>query len=203
MIDHIEGIVTRVGLDHCVLDAGGFGMRIHATPQTLAGLREGETGRVVTEFIVRQDQMVLFGFAGDDERTCFQALQTVTGVGARTALAVLAVHSPDDMRRAVAGEDLAALQRVPGIGKKSAERLVLELKDKILAAGVDPAAPRTGPAVGAGMDDAVLGQVREALEGLGWSSRQADTALVAVTAGPDAPQEVAAVLRAALRELGR
>ncbi|MDO4606924.1 MAG: Holliday junction branch migration protein RuvA [Bowdeniella nasicola] len=191
MIDHIRGTVIHVGLDHCVVEAGGFGMRIEATPALLANLREGQEARVVTEFIVRQDAMMLFGFHSRDERFCFQALQTVTGVGARTALAVLAVHTPDELRTAIAAEDLAALQRVPGIGKKSASRMALELKDKI------GPAPTTAPVTPA---PALDGAVVDALIGLGWPQAQAEAAVAAVA---DPGASTAQLLRAALQYLGK
>lgn len=191
MIDHIRGMVVHVGLDHCVLEAGGFGMRIEATPALLASLREGQEALVVTEFVVRQDAMTLYGFHSRDERFCFQALQTVTGVGARTALAILAVHTPDELRTAIAQEDLAALQRVPGIGKKSASRMALELKDTI------GPAPTTAPSAPA---PAVDGAVVDALIGLGWNQSQAEAAVAAVA---DPSSTTAQLLRAALQYLGK
>lgn len=191
MIDHVRGSVASVGLDHAVIDVGGFGMRLEASPGTLAGLRVGEDVTLVTEFLVRQDAMTLYGFLDTDERTCFRALQTVTGVGARTALAVLAVHTPDELRRAIASEDLAALQKVPGIGKKSASRMALELKDKLGAPVSDiPAAP-----VAADVDAAVV----DALIGLGWQSKVAESAVADVMAPGMTTSQI---LRAALQHLG-
>lgn len=168
-----------------------MGYRIEATPALLSTLREGASALIVTEFVVRQDAMLLYGFATADERRCFQLLQTVSGIGARTALSVLAVHSPEELRQAVATEDIKALQRVPGIGKKSASRIALELKDKIGAPlGSAPAA--TAPTV----DDNVLA----ALTGLGWNEKQAHDAIVAVA---DQSATTAETLRAALRYLGK
>ncbi|MDO5727472.1 MAG: Holliday junction branch migration protein RuvA [Bowdeniella nasicola] len=191
MIDHLCGEVTHVGLDYCVLEAGGVGYRIDATPQLLSTLREGARASVVTEFVVRQDAMLLYGFATTDERRCFQLLQTVSGIGARTALSVLAVHSPDELRLAVANEDLKALQRVPGIGKKSASRIALELKDKI---GPPPTLSVTTPV------QAIDENVLAALIGLGWNEKQAYAAIEAVT---DTEATTPEILRAALRHLGK
>src|SRR4029077_11325943 len=122
-----------------VLDIGGVGMRVHCTPGTLATFRPGETARVSTSLVVREDSLTLFGFGTDDERNVFELLQTATGVGPRLALAMLAVHSPDALRRAVSTEDLAALTMVPGIGKKGAQRIVLEMKDRLGPPGDDGA----------------------------------------------------------------
>ncbi|MDO5701307.1 MAG: Holliday junction branch migration protein RuvA [Bowdeniella nasicola] len=191
MIDQVRGTVIRVRLDHVVIDVGGIGMRLEATPATLATLREGQETCLVTEFVVRQDSMSLYAFATTDERECFLALQSVTGVGVRTALAVLAVHTPDELRRAVASEDLAALQKVPGIGKKSASRMVLELKDKLGAPSED-AAP-VGPSV------PVDATVVDALIGLGWQAKVAERAVRDVSAPGLSTAEV---LRGALQHLG-
>ena len=201
MIASVRGPVRHVGLDRLVVEVGGVGLLVHTTPATAAEARTGQEATLETTLVVREESLTLYGFAGQDAKALFEQVQTVSGVGPRLALAMLSVHSPDEVRRALAQGDLLALTKVPGIGKKSAERLVLELKDKILAAGGEAAAPPSGRAGGA--DDAVAGQVRQALEGLGWSTRQADAALTAVAAGPDAATDVAALLRAALRELGR
>jgi Holliday junction DNA helicase RuvA len=140
--------------------------------------------------------MTLYGFADDDEREVFEVVQTVSGVGPRLALAMLAVHSPDALRRAVDAEDLAALQRVPGIGKKGAQRIVLELAGKLGPASTAETVPQAVPA-SAGQDAVV-----DALVGLGWSAKVAADAVSAVSDGPVAPGEVAGVLRAALQHLG-
>lgn len=203
MIASVRGPVRHVGLDHLVVEVGGVGLLVHTTPATAAEGRTGAKITLETTLVVREESLTLYGFAGADAKALFEQVQTVSGVGPRLALAMLSVHTPDALRAALARGDLAALTKVPGIGKKSAERLVLELKDKILAVGVDPAELAVAPPGTAGAEDAVVGQVRAALEGLGWSTRQADAALATVTTTPDAPTDVAAVLRAALRELGR
>lgn len=203
MIASVRGPVRHVGLDHLVVEVGGVGLLVHTTPATAADGRTGAEITLETTLVVREESLTLYGFAGSDAKALFEQVQTVSGVGPRLALAMLSVHAPDALRTALARGDLAALTKVPGIGRKSAERLVLELKDKILAVGVDPADLSVAPAGADAAEDAVVGQVRAALEGLGWNTRQADTALATVTSAPDAPTEVAAVLRAALRELGR
>lgn len=202
MIASVRGPVRHVGLDHVVVEVGGVGLLVHTTPATAAGHRTGQEADLETSLVVREESLTLYGFAGADAKALFQQVQTVSGVGPRLALAMLSVHAPDQVRRAIAQGDLAALTKVPGIGRKSAERLVLELKDKILATGVgtgDPAVHATG----ATTESAVHAQVRQALEGLGWSAKQASDAVVRVTGRPDAATEVSDVLRAALRELGR
>ena len=202
MIASVRGPVRHVGLDHLVVEVGGVGLLMHTTPATAAEGRTGQEVVLETTLVVREESLTLYGFTGRDAKALFEQVQTVSGVGPRLALAMLSVHAPDAVRSAIAGGDLAALTKVPGIGKKSAERLVLELKDKILV-GVDPADLTVAPAGAGATEDATVTQVRSALEGLGWSTKQADAALAKVTGAPEAPTDVAAVLRAALRELGR
>lgn len=203
MIASIRGRVLAVRLDAAVVEVGGVGMLAYATPTTLAGLRTGEEARLATALVVREDALTLFGFADDDERDVFETLQTVSGVGPRLALAMLAVHTPDALRRAVAAEDLAALQRVPGIGRKGAQRIVLELTDRLGApVGVPLGADGGSATVLAATDQ--RGQVVEALVGLGWNAKAAEDAVAAVVPVDQAvdADDVAAVLRGALRVLG-
>src|ERR1700730_9024667 len=131
MIAHLRGTVAGVAPDGAVIEVGGVGMRVQCTPGTLATLRPGEPAQVATSLVVREDSLTLFGFVSDDERNVFELLQTASGVGPRLALAMLAVHAPDALRRAVSTEDLNALTLVPGIGKKGAQRIVLEMKDRL------------------------------------------------------------------------
>lgn len=198
MIASVRGRVLDLRLDGVVVEVGGVGLLAHATPATLAGLRVGQEASLATSLVVREDALTLFGFADADEREVFDTVQTVSGVGPRLALAMLAVHSPDALRRAVATEDLTALQRVPGIGKKGAQRIVLELGDRL-----GPAAAPAEGAAPAPADQRVT--VVEALVGLGWNTRAAEDAVRAVVpddAGPIERADVAAVLRGALRSLG-
>ncbi|AEE46160.1 Holliday junction branch migration protein RuvA [Cellulomonas fimi] len=200
MIASVRGTVLAVRLDSAVVEVGGVGMLVQATPATLAGLRVGAQATLATSLVVREDSLTLFGFADADEREVFEVVQTVSGVGPRLALAMLAVHTPDGLRRAVAGEDLAALMRVPGIGRKGAQRIVLELGDR-LGAPSGAGAPATSSAASDDRRD----QVVEALVGLGWNAKAAGDAVSAVlqdAPGPVAADEVAGVLRAALRTLG-
>lgn len=208
MIASLTGTVTHVTLERAVLDVGGVGYLVHATPGTLAGLRVGERAQLHTTLVVREDSMTVFGFAEADEREVFETAQSVSGVGPRIALAMLAVLTPDALRRAVASEDLAALRRIPGVGPKSAQRLVLELSGKLGAPASDAAgtAVPDAPPVAAG--DPARDQVVEALVGLGWAAKVAQETVdrVLADAGDDGPAggpiDVAATLRAALRSLG-
>ncbi len=198
MIASVSGRVAAVAPDSAVIEVGGVGMQVQCAPNTLAGLKAGVEARLATTLIVREDSLTLYGFADDDSRQLFELLQTASGVGPRVAQAVLAVHQPDAVRRAIAGGDLTALTKVPGIGKKGAERLVLELRDKVGAVPI-------------GRDGAtgVLGgdwqeQVRQGVVALGWSAAQADQAVAAVTetiTGDTPPVPV--LLRQAIRLLGR
>jgi Holliday junction DNA helicase RuvA len=179
---------------------------VQCTPGTLAGLRLGERTRVATSLVVREDSLSLYGFADSDERNTFELLQTASGVGPRLALAMLAVFSPDGLRRAVASEDLVTLMKVPGIGRKGAQRIVLELAGRLGSPGDGLPAAGLAPAAAAGWRD----QVRIGLVNLGWQAREADLAIAAVEpglAGPDGDAgqdvDVAVALRAALRVLGR
>jgi Holliday junction DNA helicase RuvA len=207
MIASLTGAVSAVTADAVIVEVGGIGLAVQCTPATLATLRAGDPARLATSLVVREDSLTLFGFATDDEREVFETLQSVTGVGPRLAQAVLAVHSPDAVRAAVASDDVGALTLVPGVGKKGAQRLVLELKDKLGAvtgSGAAVARVPGQPAVGAWRE-----QLRAALLGLGWGNREVDEALAAV--GPEAEAaiavgdtpDVAALLRTSLRLLSR
>ena len=202
MIAHLNGTVAGVSPDGAVIEVGGVGLRVQCTPDTLASLRPGEPARVATSLVVREDSLTLFGFGSDDERNVFELLQTASGIGPRLALAMLAVHSPDALRRALATEDLNALTMVPGIGRKGAQRIVLELKDRLGAPGEfvgDGAAPARKAA------PTWRDQVQSGLTNLGWPARDAEAAVAAVEAESNGEQslDVAAALRAALRKLSK
>jgi Holliday junction DNA helicase RuvA len=204
VIAHLRGTVAGLAPDGAVIEVGGVGMRVQCTPGTLATLRPGEPAQVATSLVVREDSLTLFGFSTEDERNVFELLQTASGVGPRLALSMLAVHSPDALRRAVSAEDLRALTMVPGIGQKGAQRIVLELRDRLGPPG-DTALPGTRPAARAA---SWRDQVQSGLVSLGWSAREADQAIAAVeeegTIAADAAQvDVATVLRAALRKLSK
>lgn len=198
MISSVRGVVLSAGLDTAVIDVGGVGLLLHTTAGTAATLRRGAEAQLATTLVVREESLTLYGFADEDERAVFNQVQTVSGVGPRLALAMLTIHTPDGLRRAVSGGDLAALTKVPGIGKKGAERIVLELRDTIgMPSGATPSAQRQ-PA-----SEVWATQVHEALVGLGWSSRQADETVEAIRPEAADGAEVSVLLRAALRELGR
>jgi Holliday junction DNA helicase RuvA len=200
MIATVRGRVGALALDSAVVEVGGVGILVQAAPGTLAELRVGQEATLYTSLVVREDSLTLFGFLTDDERSTFETVQTVSGIGPRLALAMLAVHEPEGLRRAVATEDLVALTRVPGIGRKGAQRLVLELKDRI---GPPGRPGETSPALAATSADG-RPQVRDALVGLGWTAKAADDALdLALADGEGSSTDVAALLRAALRQLGR
>ncbi|HSZ44482.1 MAG TPA: Holliday junction branch migration protein RuvA [Streptosporangiaceae bacterium] len=211
MIAHLTGTVAALAPDAAVIEVGGVGLQVQCAPGTLAGLRQGERARVATSLVVREDSLTLYGFASDDERNTFELVQTASGVGPRLALAMLAVLTPDALRRAVAAEDLAALTSVPGIGRKGAQRIVLELAGRLGAPGDGQAALVPGRAV-ATPASAWRDQVRAGLVSLGWQAREADQAIAAIepelaeAAGPDEAEpaiDVSLALRAALRVLGR
>jgi holliday junction DNA helicase RuvA len=232
MIAHLTGTVAAVAPDAAVIDVGGVGLQVQCAPGTLAGLRPGEQARVATSLVVREDSLTLYGFATDDERNTFELLQTASGVGPRLALAMLAVLTPDTLRRAIAAEDLALLTSVPGIGRKGAQRIVLELAGRLGAPGDGQLAAASGPVL-ATLIPPWREQVRAGLVSLGWQAREADQAisvvepelLAAAGAGSGAGGgtgepaadgshangggrteqaiDVAVALRAALRVLGR
>lgn len=194
MIAHVRGPVAAVTLTSAVIDVGGVGMQIMCSPGTIATLRIGREVQLSTSMVVREDSLTIFGFATPDERDMFELVQTASGVGPKVAQAMLAVLDPDRLRQAIGQGDLATLTTVPGIGKKGAERIVLELKDRV---GVT-----TTMAAGAPV---WRGQVHEALLGLGWSARDADAALDGVVAElpAGAVPDVSTILRDALRSLAR
>lgn len=196
MIASVRGEVIDIALDHAVIEAAGVGYKVMATPSTLATLRRGAESRLVTAMIVREDSMTLYGFADGESRDLFGTLLGVSGVGPKIALATLAVYDAPTLRQALADGDITALTRVPGIGKRGAERMVLELRDKI------GAVTGTGAVASAVGGHAVRGPVVEALVGLGFPAKQAEEACDKVLADdPDATTSSA--LRAALSMLGK
>jgi holliday junction DNA helicase RuvA len=195
VIASIRGQVLDVALDHVVIEACGVGYRVNATPSTLATLRRGTEAWLVTAMIVREDSMTLYGFTDADSRDLFQMLLSVSGVGPRLAMATLAVHEGPALRQVLADGDVTALTRVPGIGKRSAERMVLELRDKVGPVYATAGAPATN-------GHAVRGPVVEALVGLGFAVKQAEEATDRVLAGEHGATTSGA-LRAALSLLGK
>jgi len=199
VIAFVRGQVAALSLTSAVVEVGGIGLELMCTPGTLAGLRVGEQSTLPTSMVVREDSLTVYGFASEDEKQVFELAQTASGVGPKVAQAIVAVMSPDEVRRAISTEDVKALTRVPGIGQKGAQRIILELKDRI---GAPVAA--TAPSAGAGAPAAPWrDQVHQGLVGLGWSAKEAEKAVenVADQAG-DVP-DVPALLRAALRSLSK
>jgi Holliday junction DNA helicase RuvA len=201
MISFVRGRVAAITPDSVVVEVGGFGVQLICAPGTIAKVRVGESARLSTSLVVREDSLTLYGFSDDDERVVFELLQTATGVGPRLAQAMLSVHPPAALRQAVATDDFVALSLVPGIGRKTAQRIVLELKEKLAAAslGADVVV------LPSGVTASWRGSVHGALLGLGYSMREADEAVQAVANDADSQDEtdVAALLRVALRSLGR
>ncbi|MGY1672880.1 Holliday junction branch migration protein RuvA [Geodermatophilus sp. SYSU D00710] len=212
MIASVNGRVAAVGPDGAVVEVGGVGLSVQCTPGTIARLVVGEQARLATSLVVREDSLTLYGFADDDERQLFELLQTANGVGPRLAQAVLAIHPPREVRRAVSMADVKALTQVPGIGKKGAERLILELRDRLGSTTTDTQLDGGALPTGAAPVTPVApwrDQLTAALVGLGWSSREADTALTALAPVADEQLtgtgrvDVALLLRQALQLLGR
>ncbi|GAA3210315.1 Holliday junction branch migration protein RuvA [Actinocorallia longicatena] len=201
MIAFVRGRVDSAGTDQAVVEVGGVGLALHCAPNTLAGLKVGEDARLATSLVVREDSMTLYGFATDDERVMFELVQTASGVGPKVALAMVATHSPNALRRAVATGDAKALTLVSGIGPKGAQKIILELKDKL------------GLPVG-GADDLPVPrqrvqpwreQVQAGLQSLGWPAREAEAAVAAVAdelTGEEVPS-IPELLKSALRKLSR
>jgi holliday junction DNA helicase RuvA len=200
MIAQLTGLVAQVGPTSAVIEVGGLGIQAICSPNTVAGLRVGQQATLATSLIVREDSLTLYGFASADEREFFELLLTATGVGPKLAQAALAVLNPDELRSAIATENLMQLCKVPGIGRKGAQRMVIELKDKINAVGHAEV-----PVPEARSSAAWRAQVTQGLQGLGWSAKDAESACDEVDhlAHEDAQVNVAVLMRAALQSLAR
>ncbi|GGK39994.1 Holliday junction branch migration protein RuvA [Nocardia camponoti] len=197
MIASVRGEVLEIALDHVVIEAAGIGYRLNVTPATLSGLHRGDQARLFTSMIVREDSMTLYGFADTEARDLFGLLQTVSGVGPRLAMAVLAVLEPEALRKALAESNISALTRVPGIGKRGAERMCVELRDKVNAVPVPTGAPGAQTTA-----TPVREQVTEALVGLGFPLKHAEQAVDSVLA--ESPlATTSSALRSALGLLGK
>ena len=197
MIASVRGRVTALTPGSAVVEVGGVGLEVQCTPATLSRLRPGDDAALTTALVVREDSLTLYGFRDADEREVFETLQTASGVGPRLAQSVLATYTPEEVRRAVATEDLAALTRVSGIGRKGAQRIVLELKDRLgapgdVAVGIAPSG-----------HNAWQDQVRAGLLGLGYAVREADEALASVAPDAGPSPDPGELLRAALGVLRR
>ncbi|MCU1659708.1 MAG: ruvA [Pseudonocardiales bacterium] len=202
MIASVRGTVAALGPDGAVVEVGGVGLAVSCSPGTLARLRIGDVARLATSLVVREDSLTLYGFADDDERALFELLQTANGVGPKLAQTMLGVYPPRELRRAIATSDLVGLTAVPGIGRKGAERIVVELRDRIGAIdGSDSSVDLGGLTPVAPWRD----QLTHALAGLGFSGREAGEAVDVVAADiaeGEAP-DVSALLRRSIQLLGR
>jgi len=197
MIAFVRGQVAAVSLTRAVVEVGGVGLEVLCTPGTLATLQVGRSAVLPTSMVVREDSLTLFGFADEEEKEVFELVQTASGVGPKLAQAILAVLSPDQLRTAIAADDTKTLTRVPGIGQKGAQRIILELKDRI---GAPTGAARATTVAGAAP---WRDQVHQGLVGLGWSAKDAEKAVDAVAPQATEDADVGALLRAALRTLSK
>lgn len=203
MIAQLNGTVIGLGATWVVVEVGGVGLHALCGPNTTTHLRMGEPAKLATSLVVREDALTLYGFGTASERDFFELLLTASGVGPKLAQAALAVLDPDSLQQAISGEDLTTLTKVPGIGRKGAARIVLELKDKVSAAAPAGGAPDTAePAEPA---PAWRDQVHQGLQGLGWSAKDAETACGRVEhlAAEDPEMTVAELMRAALQTLAK
>lgn len=201
MIAFVRGSVVSIGSDSLVVDVGPIGMTVTVTPATALSVRIGEHVQLITSMVIREDSWTVYGFLDADEKSVFELVQTVNGIGPRIALAVLAAMSPDDLRRAIASEDSKALTKVSGLGSKGAQRVILELRDRI---GAPSGAVGSGSAPISGWQSSV----HAGLTSLGWSGREADTAIAEITPLADeqlvaGAADIPVLLKAALRSLDR
>ncbi len=196
MIAALRGILLAVGADHAVIEAGGVGYQVWAPRGVLQQLGQiGDEARVHTYMLVREDALLLYGFATLAERTFFELLISVTGVGPKVALSLMSAVPLDQLQIAIAQENTTLLSQVPGIGKKTAARLVLELKSRVDLGAVAPALAGASPVA-----THVNAEVQEVLQSLGYSAAEAQAAVAGLP--QDAPAELEERLRLALRFFG-
>lgn len=192
MIDFVTGRIAEKGAGHVVLDVGGVGLHIAMSTGSLAALpAEGDSVTVRTHLQVREDELSLFGFESAEEKALFEKLITVSGVGPRVALSALSSFRPAAFAEAVARDDATLLSSIPGVGKKTAQRIIIELKDKLGVPDLSAAGARAGSGAHA--------EARDALLGMGFSAAEVATALERYEGAPDDSQSL---LRHALRRLG-
>jgi Holliday junction DNA helicase RuvA len=205
MIGKLKGVIDSYGEDTVILDVNGVGYLIHCSGRTLQELpRAGEPATLSIETYVREDQLRLFGFLTDGEREWFRLLQTVQGVGAKVALAVLGTLKPADLASAIALRDKAMVARTPGVGPKVAERIVTELKDKAPAyADVDPALVRLSGALEEKRAPQPMSDAVSALVNLGYGQPQAAAAVAAAARSAGDGAEVRTLIRLGLKELAK
>jgi Holliday junction DNA helicase RuvA len=206
MIGKLKGIVDAVGEGHAIIDVGGVGYEVQASARTLRALQPGQAVSLAIETHVREDAIRLFGFTSETERAWFRLLQTIQGVGAKVALAVLGTLSPQDLSHAIALQNWASVEQAPGVGKKLAQRIVAELKDKAPALSVAglaaPAIPRKAGAPAAPEQEAAAEAI-SALTNLGYQPAQATQAVAAALAELGAAADTPKLIRRGLKELAR
>ena len=168
MISQLTGTIRHLTTEKVVIEVGGVGYLVSITPRTSMQLVLGSTVTLSTSLVVREDSMTLFGFLDAKDRDIYEVLQTVSGIGPKVALAITGALSPDDLAHAIAAEDIAAIEKVPGIGKKGAQRLILELKGKLVSTTSTPQISS---------HSAVRDQLLAALTGLGFSAKESDIAI--------------------------
>ncbi len=204
MIDRVRGTVLALGADFVSVDLGMVALRVVVPPQTSAEMRLGGEADLHTALVVREDSWTLYGFADGEQCRMFEKVQTVSGIGPRIALGLVSVLGPEELRRAIDAEDLASLTQVPGIGKKGAQRIVLELKDKI----EPPTSGSPGSPSAGGVDQGWRTAVAAGLTSLGWNAKEADAAIESLAprlnelTDPSSP-DVGVLLKQALRSLDR
>lgn len=201
MIAHLTGTVTAVGATSLVLDLNGFGLKVLCTPDTAAGVRLGAPATVHTSLVVREDSLTLYGFGDAESRDCFELALGASGVGPKIAQAMMSVLGPDDFRTAILSDNHRRISSVPGIGPKTAQKIVLELKDKVLALGAITTGTVTGPKPAA--EPRWREQVTAGLQGLGWPAKEAEAACDRVAELAEAETSVAVLMRAALQTLAK
>jgi holliday junction DNA helicase RuvA len=195
VIGSLRGVVLDRGADGvAVLEAAGVGYRVHVCPGTAVGLAEGSEAFLHVHHHIREDHQALYGFLAAEERRCFEILLGAHGVGPALAMAILSVHAPAELQRVLADDDLAALCLVPGVGRKTAARLLVELKARLDVPGLDlrGASPASGPVA-----PSVRADVRDALSGLGYGPDE----IAAVIGDLPADGDPAALVKEALKRL--
>ncbi|OFT50166.1 Holliday junction DNA helicase RuvA [Corynebacterium sp. HMSC06D04] len=202
MIASLRGTVLTIGLDHAVIECAGVGYKFLATPVTLVTLRRGEEATVLTSMVVKEDSMTLYGFGNDEDREMFHVLQSVSGLGPKLAVAALSVMGAGQLAAAISSGDAKTLQSIPGVGKRMAERLALELKDKVSVFAPQAGAGEVTTGTSAVVNAPVVEQVVEALVGLGFSDKAARPVVESIVEA-DPAAETSTVLRGALAQLGR
>ena len=172
MISILTGTVRSITIDKCIIEVGGVGLSVLINPATSSGLTLGAPTTLFTSLVVREDSLTLFGFLSDEIRNLFELVQTVSGVGLKAAHSIMGSLTPEDLARAISQEDTSAIERVPGIGKKGAQRLILELKGKL--ADLSPTNKYQGH------QPAWREQLTSALVSLGFSPKESDNAISAI-----------------------